>query len=274
MKLLPSIIFVAIWFGPWSPTIFAGEKGTVPWATFLGRKGIHVEMRSNGRDTLTAEVSNRSSRATSTEIPAGIVCELAGPSGRVITLRAAPVTIEAGGITEVEVPTAALSAKNGTAVQACVATQDHVTKLQPLLTWLAGQQDVPRATTQIVVLSLMEDISFSQWQAFVLEGFPGADPATHPSLTEVVQAVDALSILREVVPGAAPQLTKDAELKIRALRNPLCRAKAAELYGLEIPAGPVSALGANAGSLLHRAPNDNCPICRARARANKSADGL
>ena len=57
----------------------------------------------------------------------------------------------------------------------------------------------------------------------------------HPTPAEITQAIDALGVLREIVPAQTFALGSDAELKLRALRNPWCRAKAMQLYGMTIP---------------------------------------
>ena len=94
---------------------------------------------------------------------------------------------------------------------------------------------------------------------------PSTD-AAHPTPAEVTQAVDALGILHTIAPGQQFAIANDSGLKLRALRNPWCRAKAMQLYGIALPA----ASGADGqvpdlGQLLHTKPGDNCPICRQRA---------
>ena len=64
---------------------------------------------------------------------------------------------------------------------------------------------------------------------------------------------------------------KDGELRLRALRQPLVRAKAMQLFGMSAPEGvPVPQLN----QLLHTAPGDNCPICRMRAQMEQAGNGL
>jgi hypothetical protein len=90
---------------------------------------------------------------------------------------------------------------------------------------------------------------------------------------EIVQAVDALGILRTIAPARSFTLAKDPELKLRALRNPWCRAKAMQLYGLAVPElGPAQA--PDLGQLLHTKANDNCPVCRLRQGPSSGAGDL
>ena len=264
------IASVFCWLGGWA---FAGEKQPDSWEDLARRSDVHIALKTNGRDTITVEIANHSGEPFTAEIPAGLVCELADRTGKVITLRAAPITIEAGGSAETIIPAAALSLKNAATAQGCIATSDTVQKLAPLLAWLANRPDVPRSTTQIAVLSLMEDISFAQWQNFLLAAQPKPDTAAHPTPAEVAQAVDALAILREVAPGNSSALAGDAELKLRALRNPLSRAKAMQLYGITLPSeDAAAAVAPDIGQLLHRVPGDNCPVCRARTRMQQPPD--
>jgi hypothetical protein len=70
-------------------------------------------------------------------------------------------------------------------------------------------------------------------------------------------------VLREIAPTASFALAKDPELKLRALRNPWCRTKAMQLYGIALPEiAPGQA--PDLGQLLHTKANDNCPVCRLR----------
>lgn len=266
MKNLRTLRLAAAALCSWPGATFAGETPLDAWEALARRTDLDCALKSNGHDEITAQIANRSSAAITVEIPAGLVCELADRSGKVIALRAAPMTIAGGGSFVATIPATA---------QTCTATRARVPKLDPLLAWLAQQPDAPRATTQLAVLSLLEDIGFSQWQGFLLAALPNADPATHPTPGEIVQAVDALAILREIAPGTALALAKDPELKLRALRNPWTRAKAAQLYGIALPAPDGSAVEIpTIGQLLHRIPGDNCPVCRARARMQPPADGF
>jgi hypothetical protein len=88
-----------------------------------------------------------------------------------------------------------------------------------------------------------------------------------------VQAIDALGLLRVLHPSRTFALATDPDLRLRALRNPWCRTKAALLYGLTLP-GSDGATAPDLGQLLHTSPGDNCPICRQRAEMQTSPGGL
>lgn len=119
-------------------------------------------------------------------------------------------------------------------------------------------------TTQLAALCLVENVRFNDWQKFLA---PARLPAAIPAApAEIVEAVDALGILREIAPGEKPALGEDAELKLRALRNPVSRSKAMALFGMNLPGERAPGIVPSLGQLLHRKPGDNCPTCQARAK--------
>jgi hypothetical protein len=182
----------------------------------------------------------------------------------VVVLRAAEASVPARGAVEVALPAAALSSKSTVGIQSFKLTEATEPRLAPLLKYLAGQPDAPRTTTQLAVFCLLENITFAQWLHFLAATPGSAGPAEpHPTPAEVTQAIDVLGILREIAPEQPFALKADSDLKLRALRNPWCRAKAMQIYGLQIGDG---ALPPDIGQLLHTQAGDNCPVCRQRTR--------
>jgi hypothetical protein len=224
---------------------------------------LKVEIGGDGRTQVTVTVSNQSTHAQSIEIPAGLVG--VGKSGsRVATIRAATIEIPKGQTGEAIVPAVPLSLKNSAAVEPFTMSRDQVEKLQPLVNWSAKQNDLPRTTAQVASLLLLEDVNFAQWQEFLRK-----EPLTEPRPTpgDVAAAVDAISIVRQLVPDRKLAIAEDPEFRLRALRNPWSRAKAMQLFGMNPPEGvPVPDLN----QLLHTRPGDNCPICRLRNQADPS----
>ena len=92
-----------------------------------------------------------------------------------------------------------------------------------------------------------------------------------PTPSDITQAIDVLGLLRKIAPEQTFALATDNGLKLRALRNPWCRAKAAQLYGLDNGDGGVAP---DLGQLLHTKVGDNCPICRQRALLQQPANDL
>ena len=146
------------------------------------------------------------------------------------------------------------------------ATTETEPRLAGLLDYFAQHNDVPRLTAQLLVLCVTEDITFAPWRRFL-----GAKPGAEPAPQEVVAAIDALGVLHAIHPQRSFALAADVELKLRALRNPVARGKATQLYGLALPDAP---LPPTLGTLLHLKPGDNCPICRQRALMQPRDDGL
>jgi hypothetical protein len=223
---------------------------------------------TDGRGEVRIAVANHETKPLERHWPAGtIFATKDGP--RVVTLKETALSVAPGATGEAEIPAAALSAGNklqpGQQAQPVEATEP---KLAPLLKYLAGQNDVPRATSQCAVLALTEDIGFRDWLTFC--GAPGS--ADVP----LVEAIDALGILRMIEPAKTFRLGQDQELKMKALRHPGTRGKAGALYGLAIPGDAVpGAVPPDLGQLLHTKPGDNCPICRMRAQMQGSgSNGL
>ncbi len=240
-----------------TPSAWAGESLTL--AAALARPDLRCKI--TGADTLSVSVENRSGSSVAVAQPAGLICE-----GRVITLRAAQMAVPAHQTVEALIPCAALSTRTPLASGDRRPTTDTEPRLAGLLDYFSRNNDVPRLTAQLLVLCVTEDITFASWRRFL-----GAQPGTEPTPQEIGAAIDALGVLREIHPQSTFALASDAELKLRALRNPLARAKAAQLYGFALPDAP---LPPALGTLLHRKPGDNCPICRQRALMQPREDGL
>jgi hypothetical protein len=271
LKLFPTLTRTATLL---ALALAAGQAAETPLdlAAALESKRITVESTGNGRDQLSLTLRNASSTPVTVAIPAGLIAEGREKPDRVIVLRKAEATVAAQSAMDVALPVAALSSKSSAALQAFNLTTATEARLRPLLDYLAGQPDAPRTTAQIAVLCLLENLSYAQWVEF-LAGPPGSAPAgeAHPTPAEVTQAVDVLGVLRQLAPQQTFALAGDSELKLRALRNPWCRVKAMQIYGLNLGDGAVPP---DLGQLLHTKPGDNCPICRQRALMEKPASDL
>jgi len=237
--------------------------------------GLQCILRGDGRSRLTLNVANHGAAATRVQIPGGLVCKSAA-GALVIVLRGADLDVPAGGAATAEIPAAALSSKNLPEDVAFDPIPDPELKLAPLLTYLATKNDVPKGTSQLVALALLEDVNFTQWEEFLAPARK-SEPSgqTHPTPAEITEAVDALGLLRELAPAGVFSLAADSSLKLRALRNPWSRAKAMLLYGMTIPGdAPPGAVPPDLSQLLHTKPGDNCPICRMRAQMQGAPSDL
>lgn len=211
---------------------------------------------TNGRDEIILDSKSPRWRA-SARIPAGTIFRTSSGE-KVVTLCDAALPVNHAGPAEVHIPAAALSLANKLAPnQPATATTGTDSGLAPLLKVLATQPDLPRTTSQCVVLALTEDLTYAQWLAFRT----GAKPDE-----PLLEAIDALALLRAAEPQKTFRLAQDQELKLRALRHPGTRGKAGQLYGLALPGDAPAQTPPDLGQLLHTKPGDNCPICRMRSQ--------
>jgi hypothetical protein len=143
-------------------------------------------------------------------------------------------------------------------------------RLAPLLTYLAARNDIPRETSQLIVFALLENISFAAWEKYITAARP-APPAA--PISDAAVALDALAILRTIQPVADFALANDGALKLRALRDPLLRPRALQLFGLTAPDDRTTGgVAPDLGQLLHSKPGDNCPVCRVRDEMRRPAE--
>lgn len=238
-------------------------------------KGITLE----GRRQATVELQNSTGAAAEFHLPAGAIFQ--APTGaRLVALRESTVPLAAGASGALAIPTAALStstpAPSATPQPAQVSDQKEP-RLAPLLEYLKTRNDVPRGTSQCAVFAILDDITFQQWEQFVAASrLPGTAQEASAASDALIEALDAIGILRESFPGRGFKLQADPELKLRALRHPALRAKALQLFGMTIP-GDTANVGAtppDLGQLLHTKPGDNCPICRMREAMQRPASDL
>ncbi|HEY3899340.1 MAG TPA: hypothetical protein VGM54_12035 [Chthoniobacter sp.] len=276
MKLFPTILIAAFLLGG-ALSVANAVGSQLSLAAVLQGKQVVAEARGNGHDQLSLTLRNSSANPVAVTIPAGLIAESHDKADRVIVLRKADASIPAGSAVEVSLPVAALSSKNTTSTQPYALTDASEPKLGPLLDYLAGQPDAPRTTAQLAIFCLLENMNYGQWlQTLAAAPAPAnsAQPApastTHPTPADITEAVDVLGLLRHLAPQQTFAIASDSELKLRALRNPWCRVKAMQVYGLSLGDGAVPP---DLGQLLHTKAGDNCPICRQRALMEKAAAG-
>jgi hypothetical protein len=175
--------------------------------------------------------------------------------------------IPAGETAVANIPCAALSLANARSGQPFKATAESEPRLTPLLKTIAAEDNVPRETSQLAILAIIEDVDFARWLQF--EAPPPRDnPAPAPIATsaQIQKAIDALGILKAAVPERRFVLESSNDLKLRALRDPMTRTKAMQIFGITTPPdlAPVAGVAPSIGQLLHTKPGDNCPVCRMR----------
>jgi hypothetical protein len=190
---------------------------------------------------------------------------------KMVTLRSAEVLVAANATAEMSIPAAPLSSGAFRRDQTFEFSEASDPALRALLDYCQSHDDLPAITAQLLVLCVAEDVTFAKWREFLAQQRPPGEAAANREAEDVAAAIDALGVLRQLYPRRTFALASDAELKLRALRNPVARLKAMQLYGLSLPEAP---LPPDLGSLLHMKPGDNCPICRQRALMQPREDGL
>lgn len=242
--------------------------GDAPFTAAITQNKLSAEFTGNGRDTATLKLANLTKEKLPVVVPAGLV--LAGENGeRQVLLRTLTMELAASEETDAILPTAALSSKNSDTQRALKPAADPEPRLEKLIAFFEKQNDLPRPTAQLAVFIMLEDLKFADWQKWLAPTWAHEKPPKqHPTPAEIAQAVDALAFAKLAAPERKPALLADDDLKRLALRNPWARAKAMALYGLTVDDAITGdpSLPPDLGKLLHTAPNDNCPICRQRAK--------
>ncbi len=271
----PLLIAIFGWLQPIA--VARAENQPSPIVEAAHREGVTLRFAGNGRDLVNLSVANASDASRKLDIPAGLICKANGGAAFVL-LRAAHIDVGSHAVSDAQIPAAALSSRDSPIANAVLDPQsDSDPRLVPLLTYLETKPDVPRATSQLIVLALLENIDFAHWLQFVSAPVGGAPAGAQrrPDPSEIVQAIDAIGVLRAIRPGKEFALATDPELKLLALRNPICRPKAMQLYGMIIPGdAPAGGVPPDLSQLLHTKPGDNCPICRMRAQMQAPASDL
>ena len=246
----------------------AGLRGEEPiaFATALDEKRITVIASGNGRDTLHFQVT--APAKVSVTAPAGAIFTAASGEAQIV-LRSFTVEPGPGSDVDAIVPAAALSSRNAGQERSVAYSGTADPKLAKLLELFGQQNDLPRPTAQLAVFLTLEDLSWTDWKKWMEQVWQKEKPAkAHPTPAEVAQAVDAIAFVRLASPDRKLAILADEDLKRLALRNPWARGKAMALYGMTVQDAITgdSSLPPDLGKLLHTSPNDNCPICRQRAK--------
>ena len=257
MKILPLFALVLLPFPGIAASLLEAQANA----------SLKVEIYGDARSQLTVTVTSAGSGEATIDVPAGLIA--VGKSGaRVATIRSASLNIAKGQTGEMAIPVVPLSLKNGAAREAFAVTADRADALQPLFEYSTRHNDLPRATSQLAALLLLEAVDFAKWQEFLQRE---TAPEPRPTPADIAAAVDAISIVRQLAPDRKIAIATEPEFRLRALRNPWSRAKAMQLFGMNPPEGvPIPDLN----QLLHTRPGDNCPVCRLRSQGADPSNGL
>lgn len=247
------------------------ETAPLPITAAFGSKDFACELSGNGRDLVTIKLTNHTATPAAFQVPAGLI--VAGDDKeKQLLLRAVRVDVSANDQTEAIIPAAALSSKNGSVLREVKLATDTEPRLEKLLPLFEKQNDLPRPTAQLAVFVMLEDLPLPKWMQWLAQSRPNPKAPqpnpTAPTPEEVAQIIDALAFTHLAAPERKFTLLADEDLKRLALRNQWARGKAMVLYGLTVDDALTGepALAPSLNQLLHTAPNDNCPICKQRAK--------
>lgn len=250
----------------WMCCCAAAFAQAIPLAQAVTDGKVRADIAGNGRDSATVKITNTGADTLTVSLAAGTVLD-AKDGEQQVSLRAFETKLAARATVDAALPTAALATKNAKADRTLTLSTHAEPRLAPLVKLFENQNDLPRATAQLAVFIIIEDIQWPAWRAWSAAA-AGKQAPDSPTPAEVAQAVDALALVRLAAPDRKSAMLASEELKRLALRIPSARAKAMALYGLTVD----NALTGDPGlppdlrQLLHTSPNDNCPICRMRQK--------
>jgi hypothetical protein len=250
----------------WVCCCAAAFAEAIPLAVAVAAGKVRADIAGNGRDIATLKLTSTSAEPLAILLAAG--SPLDSKTGeRQVTLRALEIRLEAGVSAEAVLPTAAIATTNTKADRALTLSAGTEPRLAPLVKLFENQNDLPRTTAQLAVFIITGDIQWPAWRAWSAAEADRPVPNV-PTPAEVAEAVDALALVRLAAPDWKPALLASEDLKRLALRNPRARAKAMALYGLTVENALTGdpGLPPDLNQLLHKSPNDNCPICRLRQK--------
>ena len=206
--------------------------GAIELQTALDQGLVQAALIGNGREQLTAELSNPGTQPLTVKISFGQVFE----SGRntIVAARTAQLEIPAGKCASLTVPTAATRSANRVASSTYRLSARTTPKIDLLLTHAQDHPELAPAVLQTAVLALTENLPLSYLCKFTPASadLPGRFDTT-AFRVETPDLLAALSTLREIgVRDRDLALTIDPQLRIEAMIDPACRAAAMRYYSI------------------------------------------
>lgn len=214
------------------PVVKAVPVLSVDLAAAVEQRIVEVNFRGNGRDKMSASVSNKSAQPLRVHVAEGQTLE-AG-TNLVVVVRGCHAEIRAGATEQIEFGTAAVSSANKVTEASYSLSVVSTPKLEPLLVWLPEHPEVSTPAVQTAVLALMENLPVSAFAKFArINGDLESQFDTSAFRVDVNEIISALIVLREIgVPESQLALTIDPQLKLEAMIDPLTHAAAMRYYSI------------------------------------------
>jgi hypothetical protein len=216
---------------PGKPSSSASPRN-VDLHTAIEQQKITAEFRGNGRDTLRAVFTNKTTGSLAIRVPAGQMFE--SGSNVVIVLHSGEVELKPSKPVEVIIQTAATRSANRMADRGYTLSYGALPRLDALLAYAQDHSEVSIPALQTAVLALTENLPLSAVSKFTAAG---SDLPTHFDTkafrAETSDIVQALLTLRAIgVREGDVAMTIDPQLKIEAMIEPLARPAAMRYYGI------------------------------------------
>jgi len=193
---------------------------------------VKADFTANGRDILTAELSNPGTTPIKLKVSFGQMFE-AGKNA-VAAARTTQIEIGPGKCAKLTVPTVAVRSANRNVSMSYRFSGRTAPQIDLLLTYAQDHPGLPAAALQTAVLALMENLPVSSVCKFTPAG---SDlPSRFNTAAFRVDTLDiltALSALREIgVRDRDLAMTVDPQLKIESMIDPASRTAAMSYYGI------------------------------------------
>jgi hypothetical protein len=206
--------------------------GSVELQTAVDQGLVKAEFIANGRDQLSAELSNPGAQPITVKASFGQMFE----NGRntVVTVRTAAVEVAAGQCASLPIQTAATRSTNRIGSASYRLSPKTAPKIDLLLTFAQDHPDLSPTVLQTAVLALTENLPLNAFCKFIPTGSDAPSRFdTNPFRVETQDLLTALSTLREIgVRDRDLVLTVDPQLRIEAMIDPTCRALAMRYYNI------------------------------------------
>ena len=197
------------------------------------RQGVFkAEFKGNGREKMSALISNAGKSPLTVRVAAGQVLE--NDRNSVVVVRLGLLTLAPGKSGELSLQTAALRSGNRIAETAYRLSLSTAPKLDALLSYVRDHADFTPVAIQTAVLAATENLPLSAVAKFSTAA--GQLPSrfdTKAFRADTTDIIAALRALREIgLKDDALAMTVDPQLKIEAMIDPLARPMAMPYYGI------------------------------------------